>query len=171
MAHYAEYNSLHAEDMSKNEAVRPMKAGGSSLSSVKSRTHTTPVDQIVAWRNSPQLAEVRSIHARDLPVCSTCRHMVSCNRCPGLAYMEGNMRGPSTADCEKSFQAHRHSFDKYAAQHAQPSGCKPDSDSAVSRLNLKNRLLKPTTWQRARENPCVLLHFSRLQGIREQSPQ
>jgi len=23
---------------------------------------------------------------------------------PGLAYMEGNMRGPSTADCEKSFQ-------------------------------------------------------------------
>src|SRR5438094_1152293 len=56
------------------------------------------------WRNSPQLAEVRSIHARDLPVCSTCPHMVSCSRCPGLAYMEGNMRGPSTADCEKSFQ-------------------------------------------------------------------
>ena len=28
----------------------------------------------------------------------------SCSRCPGLAYMEGNMRGPSTADCEKSFQ-------------------------------------------------------------------
>jgi AdoMet-dependent heme synthase len=56
------------------------------------------------WRNSPQLAEVRSIHARDLPICSTCPHMVSCSRCPGLAYMEGNMRGPSTADCEKSFQ-------------------------------------------------------------------
>jgi AdoMet-dependent heme synthase len=56
------------------------------------------------WRDSAQLAEVRSIHARDLPVCSTCPHMVSCSRCPGLAYMEGNMRGPSTADCEKSFQ-------------------------------------------------------------------
>ena len=56
------------------------------------------------WRDSPQLAEVRSIRARDLPVCSTCPHMVSCSRCPGLAYMEGNMRGPSTADCEKSFQ-------------------------------------------------------------------
>jgi hypothetical protein len=27
----------------------------------------------------------------------------TCTRCPGLAYMEGNMRGPSTADCEKSF--------------------------------------------------------------------
>ena len=25
-----------------------------------------------------------------------------CTRCPGLAYMEGNMRGPSSADCEKS---------------------------------------------------------------------
>jgi len=27
----------------------------------------------------------------------------SCTRCPGLAYMEGNMRGPSSQDCEKSF--------------------------------------------------------------------
>jgi len=24
-----------------------------------------------------------------------------CTRCPGLAYMEGNVRGPATADCEK----------------------------------------------------------------------
>ncbi len=55
------------------------------------------------WRNSPQLAEVRSIRARDLPVCSTCVHLASCSRCPGLAYMEGNMRGPSTADCAKSY--------------------------------------------------------------------
>jgi radical SAM protein with 4Fe4S-binding SPASM domain len=55
------------------------------------------------WQNSPALSEVRSIHARDLPVCSTCNHMATCTRCPGLAYMEGNMRGPSAADCEKSF--------------------------------------------------------------------
>jgi radical SAM protein with 4Fe4S-binding SPASM domain len=55
------------------------------------------------WRHSPQLNEVRSIHARDLPVCSTCTHVGSCTRCPGLAYMEGNMRGPSSQDCEKSF--------------------------------------------------------------------
>src|SRR5579875_3400400 len=54
------------------------------------------------WRNSPQLAQVRSIRVRDLPVCSTCAHVASCSRCPGLAYMEGDMRGPSTADCEKS---------------------------------------------------------------------
>jgi len=55
------------------------------------------------WKNSPELNEVRSITARDLPTCSSCSHVASCTRCPGLAFMEGNMRGPSTADCEKSF--------------------------------------------------------------------
>lgn len=55
------------------------------------------------WRNSPQLADVRSIRAKDLTTCSSCAHLGTCTRCPGLAYMEGNMRGPSAADCEKSF--------------------------------------------------------------------
>ena len=55
------------------------------------------------WNLSPQLKEVRSIQAKHLPVCSSCSHVSSCTRCPGLAYMEGSMRGPSTADCEKSF--------------------------------------------------------------------
>jgi radical SAM protein with 4Fe4S-binding SPASM domain len=56
------------------------------------------------WRHSSALQEVRSIRARDLTTCSACSHVGSCSRCPGLAYMEGNMRGPSSADCEKSFQ-------------------------------------------------------------------
>lgn len=55
------------------------------------------------WNHSPELTEVRSIQAKDLTVCSGCSHVATCSRCPGLAYMEGNMRGPSTADCEKSF--------------------------------------------------------------------
>ncbi|HEX9111169.1 MAG TPA: radical SAM protein [Terriglobales bacterium] len=55
------------------------------------------------WNLSPQLKEVRSIQAKHLTVCSSCSHVSSCTRCPGLAYMEGNMRGPSTADCEKSY--------------------------------------------------------------------
>lgn len=55
------------------------------------------------WRNSPQLAEVRSIRTRDLPVCSGCAHVATCTRCPGQAWMEGNMRGPSSSDCEKSY--------------------------------------------------------------------
>lgn len=56
------------------------------------------------WWESRQFKDVRSIRARDLSVCSSCAHVGTCTRCPGLAYMEGNMRGPSTADCEKSFQ-------------------------------------------------------------------
>ncbi len=55
------------------------------------------------WRNSAQLKEVRGIRGKDLVTCSSCTHLASCSRCPGLAYMEGNMRGPSSADCEKSF--------------------------------------------------------------------
>lgn len=55
------------------------------------------------WENSPQLAEVRSIRGKHLSTCSSCSHLGTCTRCPGLAYMEGNMRGPSSADCEKSF--------------------------------------------------------------------
>lgn len=55
------------------------------------------------WRHSKQLEQVRSIRARDLPVCSSCGHVGECSRCPGLAFMEGDMYGPSSADCEKSF--------------------------------------------------------------------
>jgi AdoMet-dependent heme synthase len=55
------------------------------------------------WRHSDQLNEVRSIRLKDLPSCSQCAHGSTCTRCPGLAFMEGNMRGPSTQDCEKSF--------------------------------------------------------------------
>ncbi len=55
------------------------------------------------WHDSPQLQEVRSISVGDLQGCSSCVHGGSCSRCPGLAYLEGNMRGPSIQDCEKSF--------------------------------------------------------------------
>ncbi len=55
------------------------------------------------WRNSEQLKEIRAIRLKDVSGCSQCTHGATCSRCPGLAYMEGNMRGPSTADCEKSF--------------------------------------------------------------------
>ncbi len=55
------------------------------------------------WNHSPQMNEVRAIRGRDLPTCSSCAHLGTCTRCPGLAYLEGNMRGPSTQDCEKSY--------------------------------------------------------------------
>jgi AdoMet-dependent heme synthase len=55
------------------------------------------------WRYSDQMNEVRSIRVKDLTTCTSCSHVTNCTRCPGLAYMEGNMRGPSSQDCEKSF--------------------------------------------------------------------
>lgn len=55
------------------------------------------------WNHSGQLAEVRSIRVKNLSTCPSCSHVGGCTRCAGLAYMEGNMRGPSSADCDKSF--------------------------------------------------------------------
>ncbi len=55
------------------------------------------------WRHSDQMNDVRSIRLKDLTTCSSCTHVAGCSRCPGLAFMEGNMRGPSSQDCEKSF--------------------------------------------------------------------
>jgi AdoMet-dependent heme synthase len=55
------------------------------------------------WRDSEQMNDVRSIRLKDLTTCPSCTHAGTCTRCPGLAFMEGNMRGPSTQDCEKSF--------------------------------------------------------------------
>jgi AdoMet-dependent heme synthase len=55
------------------------------------------------WNGSPQLREVRSIRARHLHTCSGCGHVGTCSRCPGLAYMEGDMLGPSSADCDKAY--------------------------------------------------------------------
>src|SRR5215471_18066308 len=55
------------------------------------------------WRHSDRMQEVRSIRLKDLPTCTACTHVGSCTRCPGLAFGEGNMRGPSSQDCEKSF--------------------------------------------------------------------
>ena len=55
------------------------------------------------WRDSPQFREVRSISLADVEGCSTCVHGGSCSRCPGLAFTEGNMRGPSIQDCERTY--------------------------------------------------------------------
>jgi len=55
------------------------------------------------WRDSPQLAEVRAIRLSDIEGCSSCIHGKSCSRCPGLAFTEGDMRGPSIQDCERTY--------------------------------------------------------------------
>ena len=83
---------------------------------------------------------------RDLQGCSTCAHGSSCSRCPGLAYMEGNMRGPSIQDCEKSFARtgvpSRHLLRTKAAAPPAPQSCDPAPESAAPRF--------PVTWMVAR---------------------
>jgi len=60
-------------------------------------------DFLEIWKTSRELTQVREIRNKDLSTCSSCSHVSCCSRCPGLAYMEGDMRGPSTADCQQSF--------------------------------------------------------------------
>jgi radical SAM protein with 4Fe4S-binding SPASM domain len=72
------------------------------------------------WEHSPQFADVRAVRMRDLPTCSSCGFVASCTRCPGLAYMEGNMRGPSSFDCDKS---------RLRAELATASGGRPSQAS------------------------------------------
>jgi hypothetical protein len=74
------------------------------------------------WRHSPAMSEVRSVRLRDLPMCAPCSHIASCSRCPGLALMEGDFRGPSLQDCGKS----------WARTGLVPTGCPvPLSDPAI----------------------------------------
>ena len=72
------------------------------------------------WRDSPQLKEVRSITLKDMPSCSQCAHGATCTRCPGLAYLEGNMRGPSSQDCEKSFARTGIPSENYKIRNSSP---------------------------------------------------
>jgi radical SAM protein with 4Fe4S-binding SPASM domain len=73
------------------------------------------------WRHSEQLKEVRAIRLKDISGCSQCAHGSTCTRCPGLAFMEGNMRGPSTADCEKSYARTGVPSNNLMAKKANPS--------------------------------------------------
>jgi MoaA/NifB/PqqE/SkfB family radical SAM enzyme len=41
------------------------------------------------WFKSKELARVRAARESDLPVCSVCPIRQYCERCPGLAFMEG----------------------------------------------------------------------------------
>lgn len=77
------------------------------------------------WRNSPQLKEVRSITLGDMPSCSKCVHGGTCTRCPGLAYFEGNMRGPSYQDCEKSYARTGIPSETLKARKASPQSFQP----------------------------------------------
>lgn len=53
------------------------------------------------WRRSPQFERVRAIRDADLPVCAKCSIRKYCERCPGLAQMEGgDLLGAYERACE-----------------------------------------------------------------------
>ena len=53
----------------------------------------------------------------------------TCTRCPGLAYMEGNMRGPSIAGLREIVRPYRRSLGELAGQKGQSCSAAPGADS------------------------------------------
>jgi AdoMet-dependent heme synthase len=68
------------------------------------------------WRNSEQSKEVRSIRLQDLSGCSRCAHGSTCIRRPGLAFMEGNVRGPSHGGPCEILCPHRDPLGEFGGQ-------------------------------------------------------
>src|ERR1700686_443002 len=93
------------------------------------------------WRDSPQLKEVRGITLRDMPTCSACMHSSTCTRCPGLAYLEGNMRGPSLQDCEKSYARTGIPSENLKARRASPQSLRPLKLVQIQSLQLATEIL------------------------------
>jgi radical SAM protein with 4Fe4S-binding SPASM domain len=57
------------------------------------------------WYHAPQLERLRAIRESHLPVCSRCEIRSYCERCPGLALMEGgNLLGAYERACELAEQ-------------------------------------------------------------------
>jgi radical SAM protein with 4Fe4S-binding SPASM domain len=53
------------------------------------------------WNSSQIMKRIREVRESDLPICSLCDIRQYCERCPGLAHMEGgDVRGPYERACE-----------------------------------------------------------------------
>jgi AdoMet-dependent heme synthase len=60
------------------------------------------------WYHAPQLERLRGVRESQLPVCSRCEIRSYCERCPGLALMEGgDLLGAYTRACELAEQKAR----------------------------------------------------------------
>jgi radical SAM protein with 4Fe4S-binding SPASM domain len=57
------------------------------------------------WKGAPTLQKIRSVRESELPVCSRCEIRSYCERCPGLAWMEGgDLLGAYARACELAEQ-------------------------------------------------------------------
>jgi radical SAM protein with 4Fe4S-binding SPASM domain len=60
------------------------------------------------WKNAPALERIRNVRESELPVCASCRIRNYCERCPGLAWMEGgDLLGPYERACSLAEQKAR----------------------------------------------------------------
>ena len=57
------------------------------------------------WNNAPALERIRNVRESELPVCASCEIRSYCERCPGLAWMEGgDLLGPYERACSLAEQ-------------------------------------------------------------------
>lgn len=83
------------------------------------------------WRRSPQFERVRAVRENQLPVCSACSIRKYCERCPGLAHMEGgDLLGAYGRACELAEMKARIAgvADPLSAWHAQHRTKAPTAD-------------------------------------------
>jgi len=60
------------------------------------------------WKNAPALEHIRNVRESALPVCAQCEIRDYCERCPGLAWMEGgDLHGPYERACSLAEQKAR----------------------------------------------------------------
>ncbi|MHB8754860.1 MAG: radical SAM protein [Candidatus Acidiferrales bacterium] len=79
------------------------------------------------WHYSPQMARVRAVRERQVRVCSTCSIRRFCERCPGLAHMEGgDLLGAYERACELAEMKARLAGVQHAvsAWHEQPKSAR-----------------------------------------------
>jgi radical SAM protein with 4Fe4S-binding SPASM domain len=57
------------------------------------------------WNNAPALERIRNVRESELPICASCVIRLYCERCPGLAWMEGgDLLGPYERACSLAEQ-------------------------------------------------------------------
>jgi AdoMet-dependent heme synthase len=96
------------------------------------------------WYHAPQMEQLRAVRESQLPVCSRCEIRAYCERCPGLAWMEGgDMLGAYERACQLAEQKAKLAgvVNAISAMHAQQGRVVKkatlvrESGSFVPRLN------------------------------------
>ncbi|MGB6716541.1 MAG: radical SAM protein [Candidatus Acidiferrales bacterium] len=95
------------------------------------------------WHRSPQFARVRAIREDQLPVCSACDIRKYCERCPGLAHMEGgDLMGAYERACELAEMKARvvGVANPLSAWHAQNQGKAPGARASGILVQISQHL-------------------------------